>query len=76
MTHNEISAMYRDVLKAVGIGEPSLSTDEGQFWDKRIYNFATLARNAPDNEVHRRLLIDATQALMKLPSIRRGANGN
>ncbi|KKL28843.1 hypothetical protein LCGC14_2371080 [marine sediment metagenome] len=51
MKHNEISAMYRDVLNAVGIGELSISTDEGQFWDKRIYNFASLSQHAPESEV-------------------------
>ncbi len=64
MDHNEIAAMYRDALATTGIDGLSRLTEEGQFWDKRIYHFASLAQSLPDEAIPWRLRIDVAHALL------------
>ena len=66
MTHNEISAVYRDVLEAVGVEAEGITSKDGQFWDKRIYNFADHTREKPKWDVGLLLLLDAFAALLTL----------
>lgn len=66
MKHNEISVMYRDVLKAVGIEAEGITGKDGQFWDKCIYNFADQAKETLEWNVGPLLLIDASTALLTL----------
>jgi len=67
MNHNEISAMYRGVLEAVGYKNLSVLTTEGAFWDKRIYHYASLTRDnslLSEEEVRLRLLVDLAYGLV------------
>ena len=66
MKHNKISAMYRDVLKAIGIEAEGITSKDSQFWDKRIYNFADHAKEIPECNIGLLLLFDAASALLTL----------
>ncbi len=65
MTHNEVSAMYRAVLGAVGLPVDVLSTSTraGKFFDQRIYEFADRYRGYTARGLRAPLLRHALNSL-------------
>ena len=76
MDHNEISAMYRDVLKVIGVKEERLTirTTYGQFWDEHIYKFAEQWKNRHLDYIQIPLLLNAIYSLYEL-SFQEDVNG-
>lgn len=62
MDHNEISAMYRRVLKDIGVTYDDAPVVR-QFWDERIYRFAEKRKDANLPSIRLPLLLDIARGL-------------
>jgi len=74
--HNEISAMYRESLKVVGISPENLTitpatAPERTFWDERIYNFANFNAGKSRTQVRIPLLLSIIEAVFLLQEMTR-----
>jgi len=58
MDHNEIAAVYRAILTALGLNPDTFEGAEIRFWDEHIYDFAATWEHHDIDHIRAPMLLD------------------